>query len=270
MKLFLFICLIPFYAFSQTNCDSLYEARDQGEEKTKEALSCYESILVEATSRESQAHILNQMGYLKFFMAELFSDNKAQTLFEGMELSERSVLLFGPKYSLSDYRLLLPEEIKLLAVALYNYGLNTSRYVDMMGTFEALKRMGDIKKSMSSIMRIKEEATAHWGAHRTMGIFHTKVPSIAGGDMNLAKDFLLKALEMTIYKNGVSTYPSNNLAYSDWLYKSNKFNEACEQLNRVAALTDGDISAMDNGLYLETKTDVQKAKELFVTRQCSN
>jgi hypothetical protein len=258
------------FAFAQTDCDSLYEKREAGLVKAQEALSCYESSLPSATVRESQAHTLNRISYLKFFIAEYFLDQKTAVLYEGMEIAEKSVLLFGPKYSLTDYRLLSPEELKLLAVALYNYGLLTSRYVDLMGTMEALKRMGDIKKSMTSIMRIKEEGTAHYGAHRTMGIFNTKVPAIAGGDMNVAKDFLLKAIEMTQFKTGVSTYPANNIAYSDWLYKKGQTAESCAQLKLVIALNTTDIRAMNNGLYFESLVDLKKGNELFKNRQCSN
>lgn len=266
----LIVLFLATTVFAQSDCDSLYEKREAGLDKAKEALTCYESSLPSGSSIESKAHTFNRISYLKFFIAEYFLDEKTAVLYEGMEVAEKSVLLFGPKYSLNDYRLLAPEELKLLAIALYNYGLLTSRYVDLMGTMEALKRMGDIKKSMTTIMRIKEEGTAHYGAHRTMGIFHTKVPAIAGGDMNIAKDFLLKAIEMTLYKDGVSTYPANNIAYAEWLHKKGFSEEACSQLKLILKLNADDIRAMNNGLYFESLVDLKKGSELFKNRQCSN
>lgn len=266
---FIFL-VIASLSFAQTDCESLNDARETGLVKAREALSCYEISLSSATTRETKAHTLNQISYLKFFIAEYFLETKTPTLFEGMALAEESVLLFGPKYSLNDYRLLAPSELKLLAVALYNYGLLTSRYVDLMGTVEALKRMGDIKKSMSSILRIKEDGVAHYGAHRTMGIFHTKVPAIAGGDMNIAKDFLVKAIDMTQYKPGISTYPANNIAYSDWLYKRGLTNESCAQLKLILSLNEEDIRAMNNDLVFESMVDLKKGNELYKSRQCSN
>ena len=268
--LYLIFIVMASLGFAQSDCDSLYEAREAGVVQARDALSCYESSLSQLTTRESKAHTLNQISYLKFFIAEYFLVEKTPTLFEGMTQAEKSVLLFGPKYSLNDYRLLSPTELKLLAVALYNYGLLTSRYVDLMGTMEALKRMGDIKKSMSSIMRIKEDDVAHYGAHRTMGIFHTKVPAIAGGDMNIAKDFLIKAIEMTEYKAGLSSYPANNIAYSDWLYKRGLTSESCAQLKLIVSLNEEDIRAMKNGLVFESMVDLKKGNELYQSRQCSN
>jgi hypothetical protein len=261
--------ILPMISFAQDSCDSLFEAREKGQSFAEEALFCYEKELESAQTRTLKAHCLNRMGYLKFFIAEYFLDDKFSTLYEGMELSEKSVLLFGPKYSLADYRTLTPEESKILAIGLYNYGLNTARYIDISGTVEALKRMGDIKRSMSSIMRIKEDSVAHYGAHRTMGIFHTKVPAIAGGEMSTGKELLIKALEMTKTTLGVSSYPANNIAYSDWLYKSGKTEESCAQLKHVSELEEKDVRSLNNGLFFESMMDVKKAKGLLVERECS-
>ena len=268
MSKILLLLLLPVIAFANP-CDDLYDAREEGLAKSEAAFACYNTELTSVANRNAKAHALNQMSYLKFFMAELFLEEKTAALLEGIALSEKALLSFGAKYSIPEYKKLTPQEQKILAVSLYNYGLTTARYVDIKGTMEALKRMEDIKKSMATIIRIGQEATAHYGAHRTLGIFHTKVPAIAGGQINLAKEYLEKAIAGTIYSQGLSTYPANNIAYADYLFKQGKKAEACSQLSLVMKLTPEEVRSMNNQLYSETLKDISNATELSNSRKCS-
>lgn len=257
--------------FQDSNqCEVLFEKRADGLNAAQIALSCYQSQLATSLNRLEKSNVLNKISYLKFFIAEYFLDDKPATLLEGINLAEASILLFGEKYSLASYRLLSSAELKLLATALYNYGLLTARYIDLMGVTESLMRMNDIKKSMLTIIRLKEDDTAIYGAYRTMGIFHTKVPAIAGGDMSLAKEFLEKALKLSEFKDGLSRYPANNVAYADWLYKSGLKTESCLQLKLVKDLNEATVRSMDNGLFFESLIDIQKSTQLYIARKCTN
>ena len=195
-------------------------------------------------------------------------DYKMTVLSEGISLAERGILLYGEKYNVAEYLKLNAPEKETLAWLLYNYGLTTSRYVDLAGKFEAIKRMEDIKKSMNSIIRMKEEKTSFFGAHRTLGIFHMKVPAIAGGRIEISKQYLDKAVAETKDETGLSQYPANNIALADLYYKLGKNEEACEQLALVKDLDEAKILDLDNGHVIETTADVKEAKESYRTRRC--
>lgn len=255
--------------WANPTCEELYVNREAGKAEALQALSCYQKEQPQITQRDQKAFGLNRMSYLKFFIAEYHLNEKEDMLLEGIDLAEKSMLLFGTKYAVTEYSKLNAEEKKLLAEALYNYGLTTARYIDIKGQWEAIKRMEDIKRSMNTIIRIKEEATAFYGAQRTLGIFHTKVPVIAGGKIELAKDYMNTVLEKTKFSGDVSRYPANNLAYADLMFKLENKKEYCHHINIVAALTEEEVRSMDNGLYFESMQSVKEARKLAVARKCS-
>ena len=260
--------LISLPAFAD-NCSSVFDRRGDSATVTAEAMSCYESSLRNVSDAESKSQYLVRISYLKFFQSENYTQRKEALLFEAMEIAEKSVELFGPKYSLGDYRKLSSTSQVLVAEALYNYGLIVARYVDEKGVVEALKRMDDIKKSMTTIIRLKQEPVAHFGAHRVLGIFHTKVPAIAGGDLKLAKSYLEAAVQGTLYNGNISRYPLNHVVYSDYLYKVGEKERACAELRKIMDLTANDVKNLDNGLYYESLENITSAKASFQERKCS-
>jgi hypothetical protein len=265
----IFLIAFPILTLANDNCAELFRAREEGLAAAKNAYLCYKENLPNETAKENIAHHLNQMSYLKFFMAEYFMEEKTDFLLDAIDLSEKALLLFGQKYSIPAYEKLMASEKKVLAVSLYNYGLTTSRYVDIKGQWEAIKRMGDIKRSMDSILRIKEDSTAVYGAHRTLGIFHMKVPAIAGGKIELSKQYLTLAIENSRDNGDISLYPANNIAYSDLMLKLGNNEESCRQLQMVAVLTESDIRSMKNDLFYESMEKVKEAKSLLNSRKCA-
>lgn len=260
MKFLLVLLFVPFFAYGDT-CDEKFAQRESGLTTAQDAFDCYDS-------QEQNAKNLIQKAYLKFFIAEYFLEEKLPDLFLSMGLAEKAVLTFGEKYSLEAYGKLTPEDKALLSQGMYIYGLATARYVDIKGKLEAIRRMEDIKKSMNTIMRLKQETTAFYGAHRTLGIFHTKVPAIAGGQIQLAGQYLTLAVQKTLYKNELSLYPGNNFALAEYFFKINKDAEGCQALKSFPELSHEDIHLMKNGHYLESVADVEKGKELFIAKQC--
>lgn len=249
-----------------TECEALYADRGASLARSEAAYACFEKQV--PTDNVTTARRLNRLAYLKFFMAEHFLESKTEMLLEAIALAEKSMLVFGKKYDLAAYRALMSEEKEELAWALYHYGLATSLYVDIKGIAEALRRMDDIKRSMSTILRIEQFAVAHSGAHRTLGIFHMKVPVIAGGDIEISKTYLPLAVNSTLRSGGLSVYPINNSVYADLLYKLGQKEAACAQLRMVAELTDSDVAALDNGFDFETRVHVREAKKNLRSRQC--
>lgn len=272
MKFILFALLaFPFATEAQTeieSCQSLYDRRGESLDISKRAHDCAVAEAKEATDKQSKAAAYNRMSFIKFFIAETFLTEKEDMLLDAIALSEKTMLLFGEKYAIPEYMKLTAGERKVLAEALYIYGVATSRYIEIKGQWEAIKRMEDIKRSMNSILRIKEEATAHYGAYRTLGIFHMKVPSIAGGKIDLAEDYLKKAVALSLYQGQVSIYPINNLALSDLFYKLGKKAEACAQIKAVTEITVEEIKTWPNGMTHESISSLSKAKEMAKARKC--
>lgn len=269
MMLSLGLLLFSLLSFAQDNCLEKFNTRHLSLTNAQNALSCYKTQADAGMSRELKTKSLSQMSYLKFFIAEYHSDNKEELLLEGIEFAEKAILLYGPKYTLATYTALPAAEKSALAEALYHYGLTTARYIDIKGQWEAIKRMEDIKKSMNTIIRMKEESTAFYGAHRTLGIFHIKVPFIAGGRIELARNFLTTALQQTSYSKDLSLYPANNVAYAELMFKESQDKEGCYHASLVASLNTEDVAKMDNGLYLETLQSVKDAKSLLQLKKCS-
>jgi hypothetical protein len=265
-SLVLMLILTTTAAFA--DCDSLFAQRGEGLDNTRAAFDCYKANENTTGTLVERARRLNRMAYLKFFSAEYFLSNKAPVIEDAMELADEAVKVFGKKYDLVAYRALLEEEKTELAWALYHYGLFVARYVDIRGIAEALRRMDDIKRSMNTILRIQQQAVAFHGAHRTLGILHTKVPGIAGGDIDLAKRYLPLAVSETIHGGGLSAYPLNNLMYADLLIKLGQDRKACEQLGLVAALSDEDVAALANGFEFETRGHVRDARATLRERRC--
>lgn len=260
-----FLLVLPLYAHA--SCENFFNNRHQELAQTDLAIECYEKE-VTSTDHATKAKAMSQLSYLHFFKAQFYLENKMPTLLQGVALAEKGLLLFGKKYDVNAYNSLPATEKKIVGELLYNYGLCTSRYIDLAGKFEAIRRMDDIKKSMNTIMRIGEESVAHYGAHRTLGIFHMKVPAIAGGRIELSKNYLEKAVVETRVNGGVSSYPSNNVALSDLYYKL-KLNEAsCDHLKIVASLSKEDVKALNNGYYFESLEAVKDAGLKMTERGC--
>lgn len=259
------LLVLPLYA--SANCENLFNNRHLGPSQTDQAINCFEKD-VNSSELATKANAYGKLSYLYFFKAQFYLESKMPTLLEGIALAEKGLLLFGKKYDVNAYNSLPATEKKIVGELLYNYGLCTSRYIDLAGKFEAIRRMDDIKKSMNTIMRIGEESVAHYGAHRTLGIFHMKVPAIAGGRIELSKNYLEKAVVETRVNGGVSSYPSNNVALSDLYYKL-KLNEAsCDHVKIVATLSKEDVKALNNGYYFESLEAVKDAGLKMRERGC--
>lgn len=242
-----------------SNCDDLFNVRHESSQRATEALNCFAKT--PGTTRLEKAHALSRMSYLKFYINEYYTESQREPLLDAITNAEDGILLFGTKYDVAAYSALPAPEKEELGWLLYNYGLTLSRYVDLSGPLEAIRRMEDIKKSMNTIIRMKEESVSFYGAHRTLGIFHFKVPAIAGGDIKLSEPYILKAINSTL-AGTVSAFPGNNVALGELYVKLNQDAKACAQFALVANLSENDIARLSNGHILETRQSIKKARDL--------
>lgn len=250
------------------SCKESYRNRGISLQKTDEALNCYQEDLKSLTNILDRANAYANLSYLEFFKAEMFLTEKLSALESSINYAQKGAELFGELFDVVSYRKLDDVSKIVLAKNLYNYGTSVARYVDIKGKWEAIKRMGDIKNSMNSILRIGQADIAYHGAHRTLAIFHMKVPAIAGGKKELSKKYFLIVMDKTSYRGDLSRYPVNNLMFAEYYYSEKMLPAACRQLALIKDLDESEVKQMANGLYYETLKDVEKAKKVFKDYQC--
>ncbi|MBD65984.1 MAG: hypothetical protein CME62_12305 [Halobacteriovoraceae bacterium] len=263
----LIIAIVSVNSFA--NCDDLYERRGESLSTLKLGKQCLKDLIATSNlSKDLKGEAISDLSYLMFFEAEYYLDNDEDKMLAALNKAKEGAEIFGELNDFRVYRKLSQAEQAALAEALYNFGTITARYIDLKGKWEAIKRMGDIKKPMSSVIRLKQQEYAHYGAHRTLAIFYLKVPGIAGGSIEKSKEFFDVVMKQTTDATGLSSYPLNNMVYADYLFEVDKDKEACAQLAMVKNLTAADIAKLDNGFEFETGEQVKEAARRFAANKC--
>lgn len=110
---------------------------------------------------------------------------------------------------------------------------------------------------------IKENPTIHfYGPHRVLGLMHTQMPKIAGGDKKYAEQLLA-----TAYTNQPS-YFSNVYSYANILFVNGKNQEALDILNRFLQTPDSYYEVyspnVSRSLSVEILAEKEKARKLLL------
>ena len=96
----IFLMALPLLAIANeipnNNCEALFHAREEGLEASQQAYNCFQQNLPNEIEKENMAHDLNQMSYLKFFMAEYFMEEKTEFLSDAIDLSEKLSYFLEP------------------------------------------------------------------------------------------------------------------------------------------------------------------------------
>lgn len=266
--------LIVFSILSTTtyaNCLDLYTERAESLAKTNDAIECFKQLETTASGNIAKSEALIKITYLHMFKSEFYTEDSGQKMLElksAMIKSEAAALLFGRLFDIRGYETLGETEKDQVAKALYFYGTAMSRYVEIKGKIEAIKRLSRIKRTMNSVLRIGRDSLEHYGAHRTLAILNAKVPVIAGGDKELARKYFEIVIKNTQTILGASSYPLNNLMFAEFLFENATKAEACAQLEKIAALTTEEVESLNNGYTAETLSDVRKANEKLKSFSC--
>lgn len=99
------------------------------------------------------------------------------------------------------------------------------------------------------------------GPARVLGLMHTQMPGIVGGDKVLAEKLLKSAVE------GTPSMSANHYAYANILSINGKRDEAKRALNRFLAMSDSELDPYPGeplrSVKSETEVDRKKARELL-------
>ena len=249
-----------------SECESYYKKRGESLSTTNKAITCYESLT--ADSKLVKSEKLNKISYLKFFKATYFEDNSLENLKDAYNTAKDSIEQYSSMFDSTAARSLEEDQKEEVALSYYLYGTAVSKYVDLKGKWEAIKRMSEIKNSMTIILKMREAQTFHFGAYRTLAIFNLKVPSIAGGDLNKSKLFFERMMEESKNELGLSSYPVGHFYYAEYLFRVSKKAEACSELFLLKNLSDKDIENFFPTLIYETKKDRADAAKRIESSNC--
>jgi hypothetical protein len=100
----------------------------------------------------------------------------------------------------------------------------------------------------------KDSSIHFFGPHRVMGMMHTQMPAIAGGDKLLAEKLLKEAYEKE------PVFSMNHLAYARILDVNGKTDEAILVLNRLLSTPDAELNPPSSEPLLSLLPEITKDK----------
>jgi len=254
---------------SAEDCETFYENRGSSITTLEEAYNCFQTkVQSPSATKDSKAYGLNKMSYLKFFEGIYYGNSPEKKLIKSFELAKEAILLYGEMNDRSILNTLKKSQIQEVALSYYLFGTSVSKYVDLKGKWEAIKRMSEIKNSMKMILSLREPSTYHYGAFRTLGIFNMRVPSIAGGSLPRSKMFFERLINASTNNNGVMTYPVGHLYYAEYFWITDQKESACLQLEKLLNLDEEEIKVNHFDLYYETLNDKVLAQRLYDKYRC--
>lgn len=264
-KLSVLVFILVFNALAN-NCERLYFDRGEGIDKLEEAIECYKSTKEKNQLLELKR--LNSLSYLYFFKSMFYGKNKESSLIKSYNFAKDSINKYGTMFNTAPIRNLPKEEKSQVARAYYLYGTAVSQYIELKGKWVAIKRMSEITKSMTSVLRLRLPETFYYGAYRTLAIFNLKVPKVAGGSLAKSKSFFEKLMKESLNGLGVSSYPVGHYFYAEYLYRVSRKNDACSELQKVIDIKDKEIYEFFPDLIPETFKDRENAIKKFEEYNC--
>lgn len=249
------------------SCLPLFEKHGLEPQASQLAIACYEKEYNAATSRDVKASALNYLSQLHFFMAvNEDRQNESSRLQNAVDLSEKSVLLFGPWLDDQAYLKLGTDDRRLLSIALYSYGTSLAKLSETQGSLVVVAKWPSIQKVMKLIMRLGHPDVAGFGAHRTLAIANTRMPA-PFGDKKLAEQYLKFAIQKSD-RGGFSSYLSNHTMLADLYFRQDRKNEACSQIQLLANLKNEQITSQTEAGVYEGLTERRNAQKLL-KEKCS-
>lgn len=246
-----FVCFLllafPSIALSQTiaDCDLMYSKRGAS---LLTAQDCYEKTY---ESKSITAEEFFDRSFINLSAAAAFFEKKAE---------ERSVI---------DRAFVVLEKVKSIngENAYYNYWKAVWISLDAVqkdrGSLiptNLFAQVGPIQNLLKSALT--EDPSIHeYGPHRVLGVLHTQMPKIAGGDKKYAEQML-----KTAYTERPNYY-SNPYAYANILYINGSTEQAQNILNDFVAKPNSTFEVYpDNSLRslnMEIENEKQKALKLL-------
>ncbi len=223
-----------------TDCDQLYSHR--GDDALK-AADCYQSLIVGASDSIEQKKI-----YTRTFIALSSVINgmpKTASERKAIDLGLAMVKEFSKSFSdTSDFF------YWRACMVSFDVFQKDRGAVIPTHTFRAL---GAIQSDLRVAMQ-KDSSIHFFGPLRVMGMMHTQMPAIAGGDKVLAEKLLKEAYEKE------PGFSMNHLAYARILDVNGKTDEAIAVLNRMLSAPDSTFNPYASEPLLSLLPEITKDK----------
>ena len=220
MSVLLGFLLVSFSSQAATlsDCDLLYSHR--GTDALK-AADCYQSLVLSVTDLEEQKKIFTR----SFIALSAVVNSMQKTPSERQAIDKGLALVkeFSKNFSgIADFF------YWRACMVSFDVFEKDRGAVIPTHTFKAL---GAIQSDLRTSIQ-KDSSIHFYGPLRVMGMMHTQMPAIAGGDKALAQKLLKEAYEKE------PKFSMNHLAYARILDVNGKTDEAIAVLNRLLGISD--------------------------------
>ncbi len=264
--------LLSSVTYSQTRGEALelYRLRGENQENSLRGAKAFEGLAATEEDKLEKCFLLNKGSYLNFFYGSQLTDEDQELIYleKSIDLSNQCRDLLITDLDADQVNNLIDKEKDELALSLYQGGTSLARLSEIKGTTTALKNWPEIRKRMNFIIKIKKSETANYGAHRTLGIANTKMPS-PFGDKKKALSYLSLSVEKTKWNGrGVSQYLFNSISLADLHFKKKDNEIGCQILQEVNSITKEELRTEVPDLYYENFVDQDRSRRLFNEMDC--
>ena len=206
------LCLASASASAQVGdlieqADALYDVHqgafdfDAYGPRLKEAIATYEQALplLAADSVQSRAYVLNRLAEACFEYGTAYAagrDEQKTTFEKGKDYALESLRLspdFGATETSQGFRAALSGAADV--AALFWYGNDLGRYIEFDPLTAITGGMKDVEASFARAIVLDESFLAG-GPCRAMGSYLSSIPSILGGDLDRASEYMRRAIEL--------------------------------------------------------------------------
>lgn len=257
---------------SQAN--SSYSSRDYdaaGVQAAKQAGDLYGQAVAQASDATVRAKALVGQSMAIYFVADASNSNdvKKELHLKGMELADQAAEVMGlsdvAKASDQDVQRLKgslsAEQMRVLGDALYYRGINLGQWGAANGVVDSLNRWPELRDNMQLLVNLGLREMHGFGAFRVLGRGYYKIPTLLGGSMKRAEQYLSAALKGTLASGQTfSTNGYNNIYLADVLRENGRAAEAKAILEGFVA---ADVKTLDPESVPENRRSQKEAQDLL-------
>ena len=253
--------------------EKAYSQRDYtapGIKSAQEAADLYAQEAAKEANPIVKAKYLTGQAEALYFVgaASQANSEKIDKHLKGMDVAVVAVAAFGikdvTKVSPDDVKKLkaLPaDQLAILAAALYQRGINLGQWGAANGVMKSLSKWPELKANMQIIIDLGQGKINEYGPYRVLGRGYYKIPSMLGGSVDKAIQYLSSAIKGSKAPGqNYSVNGFNNTFYAEALNNNGKSAEAKQLLNDFLK---ADPKTLEPALAPENKQAQSDAKDLL-------
>jgi hypothetical protein len=256
-----------------TAAEKAYSQRDYtapGITRAQQAADLYAQEAAQATDPQVKAKYLVGQAEALYFVgaASQVNTEKINKHLLGMNVADQAVAIFGikdvTKVSPDDIKKLkaLPaDQLAILASGLYQRGINLGQWGAANGVMKSLSKWPELKANMQVIIDLGLGKINDYGPYRVLGRGYFKIPSMLGGSVDKAIQYLSSAVKGSKAAGQIySVNGFNNTYLAEALNSNGKTSDAKQLLNEFLK---ADPKTLNPILIPENQQAQSDAKELL-------